>query len=60
MLDMVFVVDDCVKWHRLNLEDNPGHYSLLKVGGAETICKVQELPAGVYYNTLVPIDGQVN
>ena len=60
MLDMVLVVEDSLSWHQQNLGRNRGHYSFLKVGGAGGICKVQELSAGVYYNTLVQVDDQVS
>ena len=59
MIDMVFVVPDPVEWHKENMSLNPSHYSFLKVFGPNTIARIQQLPAAVYYNTLVTIDSQV-
>ena len=59
MIDMVFVVPDPVEWHKENMSQNPSHYSFLKVFGPNTIARIQQLPAAVYYNTLVTIDSQV-
>lgn len=60
MLDFVFAVDDPVTWHTMNLMQNRKHYSFLKFLGPKQISTIQnEHGAGVYYNTLVPIDGRV-
>lgn len=59
MLDMVFVVEDPLHWHRENLERNRRHYSCLRWCGAGCVAGVQELPAGLYYNTLVHVGDQV-
>ncbi|KAJ7994461.1 hypothetical protein DPEC_G00249500 [Dallia pectoralis] len=59
MLDFVLVVDDPVTWHTMNLIQNRKHYSLLKVLGPRKISRIQEHGAGVYYNTLVPVDGKI-
>ncbi|TYZ68976.1 hypothetical protein PybrP1_000210 [[Pythium] brassicae (nom. inval.)] len=56
LLDLVFAVDDPVAWHAANLERNSGHYSLLRLLGARGLADFQEnYGAGVYYNTLVPL-----
>ena len=60
MLDLLFVVKDSAKWHHQNLKRNSSHYSILKLGGPISVSKLQDLPAGVYYNTLIKVDGQVN
>mmetsp|Transcript_36640 Transcript_36640/g.74394 ORF Transcript_36640/g.74394 Transcript_36640/m.74394 type:complete len:316 (-) Transcript_36640:272-1219(-) len=57
MLDLVFVVDDPVEWHRLNLINNGHHYSMLATLGPRVISQIQSLPACVYYNTLTPMKG---
>jgi mitochondrial translocator assembly and maintenance protein 41 len=60
MLDLVFVVDDPLNWHKQNLENNPLHYaSHMRAFGAGFITRVQEgYSAGMYYNTLVPMRSQ--
>ncbi|XP_012688711.2 phosphatidate cytidylyltransferase, mitochondrial [Clupea harengus] len=60
MLDFVFAVDDPVTWHTMNLMQNRRHYSFLKYLGPKQISTIQnEHGAGVYYNTLVPIDDRM-
>lgn len=60
MLDFVFAVDDPVTWHTLNLMQNRKHYSFLKFLGPRQISTIQsDHGAGVYYNTLVPVDGRL-
>uniref|UniRef100_A0A4W5QMY5 Phosphatidate cytidylyltransferase, mitochondrial n=1 Tax=Hucho hucho TaxID=62062 RepID=A0A4W5QMY5_9TELE len=60
MLDFVFAVDDPVTWHTMNLMQNRKHYSVLKFLGPRKISRIQdEHGAGVYYNTLVPVDGRI-
>ncbi|XP_023998258.1 phosphatidate cytidylyltransferase, mitochondrial isoform X1 [Salvelinus sp. IW2-2015] len=60
MLDFVLAVDDPVTWHTMNLMQNRKHYSVLKFLGPRKISRIQdEHGAGVYYNTLVPVDGRI-
>ncbi|KAM8930758.1 phosphatidate cytidylyltransferase, mitochondrial [Pelodytes ibericus] len=60
MLDFVFAVDDPVMWHTLNIKQNRAHYSALRFLGPKYISTIQNnYGAGVYYNTLVPVDGKV-
>ena len=60
MVDFVFAVDDPVTWHTMNLLQNRKHYSALKLLGPRKISSIQsDHGAGVYYNTLVPVDGRV-
>ncbi len=59
MIDFVFVVDKPKHWHHMNLQRNPDHYSALRHLGAERIVKIQEMGAGVYYNTLVRCEDKV-
>uniref|UniRef100_A0A8C8IR34 Phosphatidate cytidylyltransferase, mitochondrial n=1 Tax=Oncorhynchus tshawytscha TaxID=74940 RepID=A0A8C8IR34_ONCTS len=60
MLDFVFAVDDPVTWHTMNLMQNRKHYSVLKFLGPRKISRIQEEHgAGVYYNTLIPVDGRI-
>ncbi len=59
MLDLVFAVEDPLEWHKENLQRNGHHYSFLKHFGPNTIVKLQQQSAGVYYNTLVVVENQV-
>lgn len=56
MIDFVFVVSDSFKFHKENLQLNPTHYSFLRHLGPHYLSRFQEdIPAGCYYNTLVPV-----
>lgn len=60
MLDFVFAVDDPITWHTMNLIENRKHYSFLKYLGPKHISSIQnEYGAGVYYNTLVPLEDRL-
>ena len=59
MLDLIFVVDDPCSWHKANLEMNSQHYSCLRYIGPKAVSFVQELPACVYFNPLITVQGQV-
>ena len=60
MLDLVFIVEDPKSWHAENLKRNRHHYSFLRHLGSETITKIQQAPACVYYNPFVQIKDQVS
>ena len=60
MLDLVFAVDDPLEWHKQNLSRNRRHYSFLRNLGPGRITALQKRPAGIYYNTLVSVDSQVD
>ena len=57
MIDLILAVEDPVAWHRANLRQFPAHYSGLRWFGPGAIAAVQELGAGVYFNTHVPLLG---
>lgn len=59
MLDLVFVVDDPLEWHKENMRRNYHHYSFFKQFGPEAVVRLQRQSAGVYYNTLVVVQNQV-
>ena len=62
MLDFVFVLDNPQKWHGDNMYIKPHthHYSAIKRFGTGTLVSLQDkLGAGVYYNTLVPMEGRM-
>lgn len=59
MTDLVFVVDDASSWHARNLQMNEEHYTLPARGlGSSAVCFIQQLGAGVYYNTAVHVAGR--
>lgn len=61
MLDFVFVLDNARKWHEDNMysKHHPHHYSAIRWFGTRALVSLQDkLGAGVYYNTLVPMEGQ--
>ncbi|WBW72005.1 mitochondrial phosphatidate cytidylyltransferase Tam41 [Schizosaccharomyces osmophilus] len=60
MVDFIFQVDDPVRWHELNIQQNPSHYSLLKYLGPKAVAEVQEnYGANIYYNTQVPVGNSI-
>lgn len=60
MVDVVLAVDDPVTWHTINLLQNRGHYSSLKLLGPQGISRVQDRwGARIYYNTLVPLEDKL-
>lgn len=56
MIDLVFVVDNAIKFHDENLKANGSHYSALRWLGPYYVSRVQnDLAAACFYNTLVPL-----
>lgn len=61
MLDFVFVLDNARKWHEDNMYSklHQHHYSATRWFGSRAVVSLQDrLGAGVYYNTLVPMEGR--
>ncbi|KAL0485696.1 phosphatidate cytidylyltransferase [Acrasis kona] len=57
MVDLIVAVDDPHTFHKKNLQQNPHHYAtLMRNLGANSIVSLQNSGAGIYYNTLVPIE----
>lgn len=55
-IDMIFGVENAREWHRQNIEENPQHYSGLRILGSSAVAFTQErLGAGVYFNPYVKI-----
>jgi Phosphatidate cytidylyltransferase, mitochondrial len=56
MIDMVMATPNAAQWHSDNLALNRHHYSLLGSLGGTGLARIQEdMGAGIYYNSLVPI-----
>jgi translocator assembly and maintenance protein 41 len=60
MIDLLFGVENSLQWHQQNMEINSHHYSSLKYLGINNLVKIQEMSAGIYYNTLIPMGNIVN
>lgn len=56
MIDLILCVDDSYDWHAQNLLKNPNDYSFMRYLGPNLIAGYQQQAAGVYFNTLIPID----
>lgn len=57
IVDFVFIVDDAIKFHDINLKSNSKNYSFLKYFGPYYISKIQnQYGAACYYNTLVKFE----
>ncbi|SAM00576.1 hypothetical protein [Absidia glauca] len=60
MMDFIFGVSHPGHWHALNMQQNPHHYSGLRMLGSNTVSKLQDnVGAGVYFNPYVEINGIV-
>jgi len=57
MVDAIFVVEDPTQWHAENMTMHPEHYSSFAKLGAAAVATLQSLPAGLYFNTSVPLPG---
>ncbi|KAL9644357.1 hypothetical protein ABK040_005815 [Willaertia magna] len=62
MIDMIFTVDNSYEFHKLNLKQNPSHYSfLMRCLGPNVISIVQErFGANIYYNTKIQLKEEDN
>lgn len=57
MIDLIFAVDDPVRWHSQNLQLNSSHYSAMKYFGHRGVAAYQcSVGAKLYTNTLVPLE----
>ncbi|KAI8469792.1 MAG: mitochondrial matrix Mmp37 [Monoraphidium minutum] len=60
MIDFIFVADDPEGWHEENMERNRAHYSFVAaLGPAAVAAAAGGIGAGVWFNTLVPLEGRV-
>ncbi|KAF8367703.1 hypothetical protein PRIPAC_85532 [Pristionchus pacificus] len=53
MVDLVLCTKDPQAFHADNLQQNPSHYSFLRMLGPATITKLQQSTAKVFYNTQI-------
>jgi hypothetical protein len=61
MMDFIFGVSHPGHWHALNMQQNPHHYSSLRLLGSNTVSTIQDdVGAGVYFNPYVEINGIVS
>lgn len=60
LLDLIFVVNDPIKWHEINLRQNPQHYSLVARRFLPFGCwnAIQEYGAGLWYNVNVALNNK--
>lgn len=56
MIDLIVCVDNAYEFHAENLKRNPRDYSFMRFLGPKLIDEYQGYAAGVYCNTLIPID----
>ncbi|CDS03294.1 hypothetical protein LRAMOSA00696 [Lichtheimia ramosa] len=60
MLDFIFGVSHPGHWHALNMQQNPHHYSSVRMLGSSTVSMLQEkMGAGVYFNPYVEVNGMM-
>ncbi len=60
MLDFMFAVTHADHWHSINMHQNPSHYPLgARMLGSSFVAKVEEISPGVWFNSMVRMDGVV-
>lgn len=57
-IDLIFGVTDPVLFHKVNIKQNPHHYSSMKLFGSEWIATIQDFGAGIYFNPFAEINGR--
>jgi translocator assembly and maintenance protein 41 len=58
MVDFIFGVSHPGHWHDLNMQQNPHHYSSIRMLGSGAVTLLQEkVGAGVYFNPYVQVNG---
>ncbi|KAI9468968.1 MAG: mitochondrial matrix Mmp37 [Benjaminiella poitrasii] len=58
MVDFIFGVSHPGHWHDINIQQNPHHYSGLRMFGSGAVSLLQEkVGAGVYFNPYVQVNG---
>lgn len=56
-IDLILGVEDPVKFHEINMRQNPKHYSSLRYCGPTALARCQDFGAGIYFNPFVNIAG---
>lgn len=56
-IDLILGVEDPIKFHEINMKQNPIHYSSLKWCGPAVLSRCQDIGAGIYFNPFVTIAG---
>ncbi|CAL9734982.1 phosphatidate cytidylyltransferase, mitochondrial [Monosporozyma servazzii] len=56
-IDLILGVEDPIKFHEINMKQNPIHYSSLKWCGPTVLSRCQDIGAGIYFNPFVTIAG---
>jgi mitochondrial translocator assembly and maintenance protein 41 len=60
MIDFIFAVTHADHWHSINMHQHPGHYPLhSRMLGSSFVSNVQEISPGLWFNTLVRMNGVV-
>ncbi|KAJ9114983.1 hypothetical protein QFC22_005311 [Naganishia vaughanmartiniae] len=60
MIDFIFATSYPSHFHAVNLQHNPSHYpAFARWLGSDYISRVQEWGAGIWYATMVDVDGQL-
>lgn len=60
MLDFMFAVTHPDHWHSINMNQYPGHYPLgVRTLGSSFVSKVEDIPPGVWFNSMVKMNGVV-
>ncbi|KAJ3722056.1 mitochondrial matrix Mmp37-domain-containing protein [Lentinula guzmanii] len=58
MLDFMFAVTHPAHFHSINMHQHPSHYTLhSRAFGSDYVSAVQAITPGVWFNTLVPMNG---
>ncbi|KAJ3996931.1 mitochondrial matrix Mmp37-domain-containing protein [Lentinula boryana] len=58
MLDFMFAVTHPAHFHSINMHQHPSHYTFhSRVFGSDYVSAVQAITPGVWFNTLVPMNG---
>lgn len=61
MLDFMFAVTHASHWHSINMHQHPSHYPFLARSlGSSFVARVEDINPGVWFNTLVHMNGVVS
>ncbi|MCF7862043.1 phosphatidate cytidylyltransferase [Candidatus Woesearchaeota archaeon] len=59
MIDFIFGVDNSLKWHQENMQNNANDYSIIsRLFGPRFVEKIQSAGAGMYYNPFIKVENQ--